>query len=86
MKQSVFALVIALLATIFAIQNAGTVTVNLFFWDFSMSLALLIICLLLIGISVGFLLMSRTVMQKNTRIKSLEKKINSELPTLKKST
>lgn len=73
MKQLIFALVIALLAGVFAIQNAGIVTVNLFFWELSMSLALLILCILILGIITGMLLMSKTILNKNSQIRNLQK-------------
>lgn len=77
MKQLIVALVIALLAVVFALQNAAMVTVNLFFWDTSLSLALLIICLLIAGILVGLLLMSKTVWNKNSELKSLKKQLKN---------
>ena len=73
----IVALVIALLAVVFALQNAAMVTVNLFFWDASLSLALLIISLLIAGILVGLLLMSKTVWNKNSELKSLKKQFKN---------
>ena len=73
MKQMIFAIVIALLVAVFAIQNAITVTVNLYFWHVDLSLALLIIILLVIGILIGILMMSKKVYSKHIELKSLQK-------------
>lgn len=77
MKQLIFALVIALLAVVFALQNATTVTVNLFLWHVNLSLALLIILLLISGILIGMLLMSKKVYTKNSQVRSLQKQVKN---------
>jgi lipopolysaccharide assembly protein A len=84
MKQLIFALVIALLAVIFALQNATTVTVNLFFWDITLSLALLIIILLISGIAIGLLLMSKKVYHKNLEVKTLQKQVKNSTTNIAK--
>jgi len=79
MKQLIFAIVIALLAVVFALQNTVPVTVNLFFWDVTMSLALLVTLLLITGMLVGLLIMSKTVYNKNTQLRSMQKQQNSTI-------
>jgi putative membrane protein len=73
MKQLIFAIVIALLAVIFALQNSAPVKVNLYFWEVNISLALLIILLLVMGIVTGLLIMSKKVYNKHSQLKALQK-------------
>ncbi|MFW6359313.1 MAG: LapA family protein [Chroococcales cyanobacterium] len=51
----VLALVIALITVIFALQNATLVIVNFFAWEFEASLALVLICTLVVGVVIGLL-------------------------------
>ena len=46
----------ACLAVIFIIQNVSAVTVSIFFWEISLSLALLIFFVLAIGFIIGLFL------------------------------
>jgi lipopolysaccharide assembly protein A len=78
MKQLIIAFVIALLAVIFALQNAVPVKVTLFLWEFNLSLALLIVLLLFMGILAGLLVASRIIWNKNTQIKTLERSIKND--------
>lgn len=50
--------VVACLAVIFIIQNVSAVTVSIFFWEISLSLALLIFFVLVIGFVIGWFLHS----------------------------
>jgi uncharacterized integral membrane protein len=50
--------IIACLAAVFTIQNVAAVKVSIFFWEISLSLALLIFFLLAIGFIIGWLLHS----------------------------
>ena len=77
MKQLIIALVIALLAVVFALQNAAPVTVNLYFWDASMSMALLVIILLVAGILTGALIMSKAIWSKNNELRLLKKQLKN---------
>lgn len=59
------AVVLLSLALLFAIQNAGVVTIRLLFWSISTPLALLMMILLAIGLLGGWLLCSwRTRLRK----------------------
>lgn len=76
MRQLIIAIVIALLAVIFALQNADPVTVKLFLWDLpNTSLALLLLITLVIGIVSGLLFMTSSVYNKNKIISTQKKRI-----------
>lgn len=51
-------LIVASLAALFIIQNVAAVTVGIFFWEISLSLALLIFFVLTIGFAMGWFLHS----------------------------
>jgi uncharacterized integral membrane protein len=46
--------VVACLAVVFVIQNVSAVTVSIFFWEISLSLALLIFFVLAFGFVIGW--------------------------------
>jgi len=50
--------IVACLALVFTIQNVTAVTVSIFFWEFSLSLALLIFFMLILGFLIGWFLHS----------------------------
>jgi len=50
--------IVACLALVFTIQNVAAVTVSMFFWEFSLSLALLIFFILILGFLIGWFLHS----------------------------
>lgn len=65
MNLKIFLLIIlACLAVVFIIQNASAVTVSIFFWEISLSLALLIFFVLAIGFILGWFLHSFLAYQK----------------------
>lgn len=49
-------IIVACLAVVFTIQNVAAVTVSIFFWEISLSLALLIFFTLAIGFIMGWFL------------------------------
>jgi len=49
-------IIIACLALVFTIQNVAAVTVSIFFWEISLSLALLIFFIMAIGFVIGWFL------------------------------
>ncbi len=51
----ILALLLALLAVVFALQNTGAVTITFLFWNFTGSLALVLIIALAAGILISFL-------------------------------
>ena len=75
MKFIIFAILIALLAIIFALQNAQTVMVKLYLWDVNGSMALMMLITLLIGIISGMLILVPNIYRKNSTIKAHGKKI-----------
>lgn len=60
----VIAIVVACLAVLFVIQNVSAVTVSIFFWEISLSLALLIFFVLAFGFVFGWFLHSFSAYQK----------------------
>ena len=76
MRQLITALVIALLAIIFALQNADPVSVKFFFWELThASLALVLIITLFIGLMAGILFQMGSLMKKNSQINEHKKRI-----------
>ena len=59
--------VVASLALVFTVQNVAAVTVSLFFWEFSLSLALLIFFILAIGFIIGWFLHSFMAYRKDKK-------------------
>ncbi|HBL53622.1 MAG TPA: DUF1049 domain-containing protein [Syntrophaceae bacterium] len=57
-------IVVACLAVVFVIQNVSAVTVSIFFWEISLSLALLIFFVLAFGFVIGWFLHSLFAYQK----------------------
>ena len=51
------ALILALLVTVFAVQNNQTITISFLFWSIEGSLALVLMITLVLGIVIGVLLM-----------------------------
>jgi uncharacterized integral membrane protein len=51
-------IIVACLAVVFTLQNVAAVTVSIFFWEISLSLALLIFFVLAIGFIIGWFLHS----------------------------
>ncbi len=57
-------IVVACLAVVFVIQNVSAVTVSIFFWEISLSLALLIFFVLAFGFVFGWFLHGFLAYQK----------------------
>jgi uncharacterized integral membrane protein len=66
-KKLIFALVIILFIVIFAVQNAGQVTISFLFWDFYISLAVILMVCIFCGAIVGmlFTMISRSKKMKD---------------------
>ena len=71
----ILAVIIAIIAVTFALQNAIMVTVSLLFLEFESSLALVLLMTLGIGILVGFLGILPTVIKQRLEISRQRKKI-----------
>jgi uncharacterized integral membrane protein len=76
MKFAIIAVIIALLAVVFALQNAQTVMVKLYLWDISGSMALILLVTLLIGIASGMMILFPNIYRKGSDIKLHKKKIS----------
>jgi uncharacterized integral membrane protein len=77
----ILVMIIAGLAVLFIIQNVSAVTVGIFFWKISLSLALLIFFVLTIGFAMGWFLHSFLSYQK---VKKEVSEIQRDLGTGKK--
>lgn len=71
----IFALIIALLAVIFSVQNTEPVTIKFLFWTFQGSLALILMITLVTGVVVGFLTSSPSMLKNRSTISTQKKKI-----------
>jgi uncharacterized integral membrane protein len=82
--------IVAFLALVFTIQNVAAVTVSIFFWEISLSLALLIFFILASGFIIGWFLHSFLTYRKNMKevadiqaeirtSKNSSKKINADV-------
>ena len=77
MRQLIIALIIALVAIIFALQNAGPVDVKFFFWELTdASLALVLIITLIIGVVTGMMLQYPAIRRKNKQASDLRKRMD----------
>ena len=74
-RSLIFALLLALIIVVFALQNSDPIPVKLFFWQFKSSTALIMITILLIGAILGVLFSLPSIFKKNEKIEELEKQI-----------
>lgn len=72
----IIALVVAIVAVIFALQNTGTITVAFLTWQFDQSLALVILAALAAGILIGILIVLPSSIRNSWRNSSQKKRIN----------
>ena len=72
-----FALLIALVAVIFALQNTAAVTVTFFIWNFQGSLALVLLGTLAVGLLIGLLAALPGLVRGRVTIGGHKKKISS---------
>jgi putative membrane protein len=86
------ALIIAVLAAIFALQNPDPTFIRLFTWQFNAPLALVLFVTLGLGVIVGLLVVVPSVVrremklrQKNKRIHELESSLEEAQETLGKT-
>ena len=77
MRPLIYALVIAGIAMVFALQNASEVDVRFLGWDVTMSQALLIILTLIIGVIIGMLALTKSLWNKRSEMKKQKKLINA---------
>jgi lipopolysaccharide assembly protein A len=72
-----FALVIAVVAVIFALQNIYVVTVSFFIWNFKGSLALVLLGALAVGLLIGLLAALPGLVRGRVTIGGHKKKISA---------
>jgi lipopolysaccharide assembly protein A len=85
----ILALVIAVVAVIFALQNIAAVTVSLFFWHINGSLALVLLITLAAGVLISLLASMPGTIKRRWTISNLKKKLaaaESERTVLQKKT
>ena len=71
------ALVIALLAVIFALQNTMTITISFLAWEVTGSLSLVLLITLAIGVVIGLLVLSPSAIKNSFAVSSNRKRIGS---------
>lgn len=76
----VFALLIALVAVVFAVQNTAMVTISFLVWDFNNSLAIIILLTIFTGVLISILMSTPGWVKNRFTLSSLRKKVK-ELDT-----
>ncbi len=71
----ILSLIIAALATIFAVQNAIPTTINFLVWEFEGSLALILLIALIAGAMISFFASLPTLIRSRLTISNLNKKL-----------
>ena len=79
----IFALAIALIAVIFALQNTMTITISFLAWEVTGSLSLVLLVTLAIGVVIGLLFLAPSAIKNSMaasghrkRVGSLEKELD----------
>lgn len=81
----ILALLTALVAVVFAVQNTTPVTVDVFAWQVQGSLALILLVTLAVGVGIGILGSLPTLIRRSWKISSQTKRINELEKTLGKT-
>jgi uncharacterized integral membrane protein len=71
------ALILALLVTVFAVQNNQPITISFLFWSIEGSLALVLMITLVFGIVIGVLLMAPGSVRNRLQIGGLQRSVRS---------
>jgi uncharacterized integral membrane protein len=71
----ILAVLIAIVALVFAIQNAAPVTVTFLFWQLEASLALVLVLTFVLGLIVAFLATVPGLMRRSREIAGYKKKL-----------
>lgn len=87
----ILALVLAIIAVIFALQNTAAVTISFFAWEAGGSLSLVVLVTLVIGVLVGWLFVTPSLIKgsfqgssQRKRIAALEKEVSEYKASLEK--
>jgi len=73
----VVALILALLGTVFAVQNNQPITISFLFWSIDGSLALVLMTTLVLGIVIGVLLMAPGSVRGRLQVGGLQRSLRS---------
>ena len=73
----VVALILALLVTVFAVQNNQPITISFLLWSIDGSLALVLMITLVLGIVIGVLLMAPGSVRGRLQIGGLQRSLRS---------
>lgn len=73
----IIALLIAVLAVVFALQNSMLVTVSFFSWTVTGSLSLVLLATLAIGVLIGLLVLVPSLLKKTIKSSSQRKRIDA---------
>jgi uncharacterized integral membrane protein len=73
----ILALVIAIIAVIFALQNTLTVTIGFFVWRVTGSLSLVLLVTLAIGVIIGLLVLAPSAVKSSFQVSGHRKRITS---------
>ena len=71
------ALILALLVTLFAVQNNQPITISFLFWSIEGSLALVLMITLVLGIVIGVLLMAPGSLRNRLQIGGLQRSVRA---------
>lgn len=71
------ALILALLVTIFAVQNNAVTTIKFLFWSVEGSAALVLMIALFLGIIIGALLMTPGSVRNRLKVRELRRTVES---------
>lgn len=73
----VVALILAILVTVFAVQNNQPITISFLFWSIEGSLALVLMITLVLGIVIGVLLMVPGSVRGRLQVGGLQRSLSS---------
>ena len=82
----ILALLIAIVAVVFAVQNPAMLTVTFLAWDFEQSLALVLIFTLVLGLLIGLLGMLPGLIRSRWRLSNQAKKLEAAEKQLQQET
>ena len=73
----ILALLIAIVAVIFALQNTAAVTVSFFVWQFHESLALVLLLTIVVGVLIGIFTIMPGSIRNRWRLANQRKKVDT---------
>lgn len=73
----ILALVIAIIAVVFALQNTATITISFIIWEVTGSLSLVLLVTLAIGVLIGLLFLSPSAIKSSLQASGQRKQIGA---------